>query len=390
MVLYFQIYVIISIVFAIVIILLWVMKKFINMNATIALSNYLIFYSLILLSAGLISGFHNGLTGAELKTLIRLIVFFLFVFVIFDQYNLRHTFLLFFAITIPLLFSSYMLFKDYSQVTGIISLLDLYRLKPGGIYPNSNLLGYVLMVAIPFWIAVCIWYKAPFVKIFSFIIAFIMSFALILTNSRASILGISMAIILFFIWARKIKYLVLLLLTIAVIFLSVPAVWNLISLGLRFERGTTSRDVIWTNTIKMIKQNPILGIGLGNYAKEYDPYFISAYERGFVKEMPNAHFFILNATVELGIVGLFLSLIIYILPIAEGIKALRRTKLKEDRALVYSIIATIIAIYAHSIFEAGGIISGGRPYADIIFWLLFCILIKVNRLPKGYSERIFS
>jgi O-antigen ligase len=384
------IYIAVSVAAAVLIIFLWILRKILIPDEVLSIPNTLTIFALLFLASGFISGLHNGLTGAEQKTLIRLVIFFIFVFVIYDQYRFKHTHLLFVAMTIPLIFSAVMLFKEYSQVRSLIDFLNLYRLKPGGIFPNSNILGHVLMVIAPFWIALAIWHRNKAVRYISIAIAFLLSAAIILTNARAAIFGFAVSSIMFFYWTRRLKLLFIIILLTAIILILSPSLMNLISLGLRLERGTTSRTEIWANAIDMIKHNPILGIGPGTFSESYIPYFQTGWEYGFCKTMPNAHFFILNLTTELGLPGLLLSLIICILPIREGIRALGKSKFIGDRAIVYAIIVSIFAIIAHSFFEAGGIIGSGRPYADILFWLLFCILIKVNRLPNGYSERIFS
>jgi O-antigen ligase len=390
MYLFFELFTPLSLAFACLLIGYWIFRNLINPSFHAPVPEILIVYILCFFLAGVITGFHDGLTGAEMKTLLRLIVFFVFVYLIYDLFRPRQIFLIMTAMTIPLILSCFSLYKEYSQINGFISLLDLYRLKPGGIFPSSNLLGHVLMIAAPFWIALAIWHKHTIVRLVSVAVSILLGSALLLTNARASILGFGIAGLMFFIWARKVRYLIVLILIVAIILVSVPVIWNLISLGLRFERGTTSRDVIWANTVILIRQNPVFGVGLGNYASKYDPLFSTAYERWFMKTVPNAHLFPLSMVVDLGIAGFFLALAIYILPVREAIRALRKARSNLDRAVIYGIFGGIIAIYGRSLFETGGIVGSGRPYPDILFWLLFCILLKINKTVKEPTDHIFS
>ena len=148
------------------------------------------------------------------------------------------------------------------------------------------------------------------------------------------------------------------------------------------------RIIAWQSSLKLIRKNPVLGIGLGNYPSEYDPYFNTAYERGFMKTVPNAHLFFLSMVVDLGIAGFFLALVLYILPIREAMNALKNAKSIQDKAMTYGVLAGILSIFARSFFETGGIVGSGRPYPDILFWLLFCILLKINRPVKEPADKM--
>jgi O-antigen ligase len=185
------------------------------------------------------------------------------------------------------------------------------------------------------------------------------------------------------------KLFALMIVLVAIILLSLPSIRNLISLGLRLERGTTSRDVIWKNSLDLIQNNFWLGIGFGNFPYKYDPYYKNSWERGFSKQTPNAHNLLIDMFVRLGITGLILGVALYYLPLRAGIKAYKKMITPEDRGMLFGILGSLIALYGWSVFEAGGILGDGRLYSDIIFWIMYVMLLKVNKLYKNDASGIF-
>lgn len=389
MFIFFKYYTIIGVALAGFIIALWVARKMVASEGEFHYSKFLLFYSAAYLAVCTISGMNEGLTKPESNTIIRLFVFFTFIYAMYDLYHPRQTLLILIGATLPLIYASYTLLREFTGVSGLISFLDLYRLKPAGIFPFSNALGNVLMAIVPFWIALAIWLHNRAYKLISFAIASFLSLAIIMTNSRAALLGFGILMISFFIWTKKIKHLILLTLIILLLILSVPIIRNVVFLGLRFERGTTSRDVIWSNAIQMYETSPILGIGPGNFQKTYEPYFETAYQFGFFKGVTNAHNFVINTMTELGLGGLILALILYVVPFRESRKALSNSRSHLDKAMVYAIYGTLISQLARSLFEGGGIIGGGRFYPDIQFWLPLVMILKFNELSRKTEGNLF-
>lgn len=386
---FFDLYTPIILVLAILIIGYWAVRRLLDFDSRMPISRILIIYPIVFMMSGILSGLDNGFTTAEIRTLLRLAIFFVFVYVIYDLVKPRNIVLIMVAMTIPLLISSFSLFKEYSQVHGFVSLLELYRVKPGGIFPSSNLLGHALVVNAPFWIALVIWHKVKTVKYVSLVVSCILAVAIIVTNARAAILGFAISMVMFFFWAKKLRYLVLLLTIVLILLITIPSIWIVMSFAFRFDIGTTSRDIVWANTVDMIKRNPLLGIGLGNYGSEYVRYFRTGFEYGFMKTVPNAHFFILGMIADLGIPGILLSIVLYIFPIREGFKALNKARTAQDKAIAYGLMGGVLALLGRSLFESGGIVGSGRPYPDILFWLLFCMLLKINATIGEPTTSIF-
>jgi O-antigen ligase len=382
MLFYLKGYAKISVAMAAFLVGLWLIRKMLDIEEYSVVSSFLIFYPIAFMAVGVISGLHDGVTRAELNTLVRLTIFFAYVYATYDLFQPRSALVIIIGATLPMLYASYSLLKEFAAVRGLVSFLDLYRLKPAGIFPFSNLLGNVLMAIVPFWIALGIWLRKPIYRIVSFALASFLALALIMTNSRAALLGFGVSLIAFFIWAKRIKILIVVTLASILIFASFPLVRNIISLGLRFERGTTSRGLVWSNTIKLYESSPVLGIGPGNFKEAYVPFFETAYQYGFFREVTNAHNFVLNMLTVLGPLGLLLALILYIVPIRESRKALNTARSTFDKAMIYACYSSFLAHIARSMFEGGGIIGSGQLFPDYFFWLPLIMVIKFNKLSR--------
>jgi O-antigen ligase len=385
-------YIVGSFICSLVIMGLWLMRKMIRPEEGFDTHKFIIYFSIIFILVEAISGLNNGLTPAEYKSLTRFILFFIFIFVIYDLYSPKYTLFLIISITIPLLISSISLIWVYSTVRGLVKLLDLYRMKPGGIFTNSNLLGNCLALITPFWLALGIWSRKKRVRFIGFALSMPMTLALVLTNSRAAMLGFFITIFIFSIWAKKLRHFIIVTLAVALTLAAVPKIRTIISLGLRIERGTSSRTEIWGKTLKIIRQNYLLGIGSGNFPDAFIPYYETSNERNFFKAIPNAHNFLLHNFVELGFMGLVLAITILYYPIREGRRLFRRKYSVENRAVIYGLLGGVFALYGWSFFEGGGILGDGRLFPDALFWLLFCMILKINsyydtgKIPEFWAE----
>lgn len=371
-------YVAYCLIYAIVIILFALLRSIVLPNAQFRISKTLLSFWVIFIIIALLSSLNNGMTITGLRAIIRFCIFMLLIFTIYDLYEPKYFFWLLGAMTIPLVVSALNLMWIYSQAKGLLSLLELYRTKPGGIYPNSNTLGCVLMVTLPPWIAMSIWHKRPSMRLLSKGIAGLLFLALLLTNSRAAMVGIFIATTLFFIWTKKLKYFAAILLAVVIILAALPGVRNMISFGLRIERGASNRGDVWRNTIDMISNNPLLGIGPGNYSSYYEQYFKLKWEKEIFRSMPNAHNLILNLLAFYGLASIPIIFFLFYFPIKKGIGVIKKRISHEDKIFIYGAVAGIAALYGLSLFEAGAILEDGRPYPDMLFWVLFAIILKTN------------
>ena len=114
-----------------------------------------------------------------------------------------------------------------------------------------------------------------------------------------------------------------------------------------FEKGTLkSRFLIWNISLKIIKNNPVMGVGPGNFSIMYPEYaagetgrLISAEQR-----VSNAHNDYLETAAETGIPGLLLFLYLLFTAARVSLALYRKTPDREGKMLVAGIASSILAI----------------------------------------------
>jgi len=374
------------------IIAFWIARKLMRAEEEVHLSKAITGFIIAFTLALLLCSLDKGLTGVEVLSLARFIIFFSLAIILYDMYEPRYTIPLIVSISIPFLISAYFTFSKFLQVSGLVDFLNLYRMKPAGIFSNANGFGGRLLFAVPFWTALALWSSKKRLKIISAAMAAILTVALILTNSRSAIVGLGAMCLFYFILAKKLRYFIALVAVAGIIFLSSPTLKTVVSAGLRVERGTSTRDVIWKNSLDIIKNNFWFGIGVGNFTRAYSTYLDTAFEKAFMGDVAvHAHNEILNKTVEMGVLGLFLILAMYYYPGRQGIFLLKKPYSGNDRAIIYGLTGILVANYARSFFEANTFISSGGFYPPILFWLTCIMIIKLNqRYEFGPDRSVFG
>ncbi|UCE66966.1 MAG: O-antigen ligase family protein [Candidatus Zixiibacteriota bacterium] len=256
-------------------------------------------------------------------------------------------------------------------------MLTVFRMKPAGIFTNANVFGIMMIFAAPFWIAAAVWSKNTILRIIAGILALILSVSIILTNSRSAIVGLLFSVIFYFAVAKKLKYFLSIIAILSVILLSSPLFRIVTSVGLRVERAGTGRVEIWKDTLELIKQNAIFGVGAGNFPEAYRPYFESAFEKGFMKNISHSHNEVLHLFVELGIMGLVLILVLYYIPLKRGFALLKRPLSDFDRIILYGSMGILFANLGNSFFDANTMLADGGLFRPILYWITVIVVLKM-------------
>ena len=131
---------------------------------------------------------------------------------------------------------------------------------------------------------------------------------------------------------------------------------------LESEQAVTERFLMWQSAINMIKDHPIMGVGLGNYVKQYQEVYIlpEALER----QQTHAHNAYLHFWAETGIFGLALFCAIFIYTLRW---AWARSENLYGQILFFSTLA--LMIYGITDYTFAGY-SAMRLY-----WLLFGVCV---------------
>lgn len=126
-----------------------------------------------------------------------------------------------------------------------------------------------------------------------------------------------------------------------------PLVTRFETLGHEYSAAGQNRVSIWRDTLKLIRQRPIFGTGLGTFSVA----FTSVQTTFLTLLVDHAHCDYLEVVSELGFPGalVLLGAIFWIL--ARAVRAYRMTEDRRDAALGLGCIGGIVAILVHSLAD---------------------------------------
>ncbi|MDD4939585.1 MAG: O-antigen ligase family protein [Candidatus Omnitrophica bacterium] len=254
------------------------------------------------------------------------------------------------------------------QVHGI--KLGASRLAYTSSFGNPIFFAQYISLAIPLSVFMALEKERvkPYLRIFFAIAALFLLVFVILARSRGVYLGLSAAFIFAFIsvynkFPKKAK----LALTMAlVVFLSGSAIAVMSSRGERVRFRNLMRLYVWEGTFGMIKDNPVLGVGTGNFKVVY-PLYRSAEERRVTPKLvtyTKAHNDFLQIWSETGTLGLICFLWILF-------SVYRRRPLQQGTAAYLSVglSAAMIALLVQAFFNPLLYV----PASSMGFWLLLAL-----------------
>lgn len=250
-------------------------------------------------------------------------------------------------------------------------------------FPHPNFLGLYLGPLILLSLGyIFSYFKNKNIIIVCTLLFFIItSLSLIYARSEATILAVLVG--LFFLGLinkSSQKYALISLLIIFLLIFSFPISRNYFvqKFGLQDLSGQL-RFNIWQGAGKLIKENPVLGIGLDGYerlAPDYQKRFYDPYtgELISVETHPYPHNLYLTLWLELGLLGLIVFAWILVMFFKQGLKQLDQ----KDVIINTSIMAAMIVIVIHGLADT--------PYFKndlaVLFWLIIGLLIVSKRLIK--------
>ena len=185
---------------------------------------------------------------------------------------------------------------------------------------------------------------------------------LLLSLSRSGWLGLSVAVLVYLIFAANNKIRKIIfggIIIAALIVIAVPNLrWRVI-LPFRGEKSADSRIELWTDGITAVKQSPILGLGLTGFAKEYSTINIDP-----TLDTHNfPHNIFLNFWVETGLLGLISFLFIAYFGLYQGFK-------NRQDAIKLGVALFLIAMLSQGLVD--------NPYFKndlaLVFWIILSFI----------------
>lgn len=259
-----------------------------------------------------------------------------------------------------------------------------------GIYGNKNTTGVYSIIVFPIILTLLFEVKGKKkFLVWSGILIIILSVMLLASRSALAGIIISTTITLFFLKRRVFKFFSSIILVIILGFFLLP-LNSSIDYALRINGGLSNHDDYWELAIRMIKQHPVFGIGVGSYPLEefnYIPVMLNSYVGESMISIHdltkgdgsnNSHNMYLVLASDMGIPG-FISILILIIPFFR-ILYLTYKKYKNTaddvRGHLIIIFAAVMCLLLRGFVEPAGIFSYGAISVDLPFWLMLIILVS--------------
>jgi len=139
------------------------------------------------------------------------------------------------------------------------------------------------------------------------------------------------------------------------------------------DSGIAGRAEVWNDTLKMIRDFPFLGVGLGSWQDLFQRYRAAPWSQEFYREAHNDY---LELLAETGIVGFVLLAWFFLLAGKTLLSYVTSDRSSDDsgsRALVGAILAALGAMAFHEFFD----FSLQIPASAFLFTLLLSLAVRV-------------
>lgn len=232
---------------------------------------------------------------------------------------------------------------------------------------SPNILGSLMVLLIPIAISFVFMENKILKKIIFLGITLAMSATLVFTSSRSAWIGFVVAMCIYF-WLKDKRLIVLLVILIFAAYAFVPTIAHRVNYLLSPEYLVSSaaggRVARWTMGLDALKQNPLFGLGLGQFG--------GAVAQNFM--IPGAFYvdnYFLKIAVEMGLVGLAAFCILIYNALAWGLRAVKRTTNAQNLSMAQGIFAGMVGVvvpnFVENVFEV--------PMMLAYFWIFIAALI---------------
>ncbi len=263
----------------------------------------------------------------------------------------------------------------------LIAAEGVWRVK--GFYGSPNNLALYLGRALPGGIALALWGQDRRRRWFWGLAALLMAAALFLTYSRGAWLVGVPAALLFLAAMRGRRALVMAaggLLVAALVVVLGMGTGRLTSLLDRSEGTTFFRLQLWRSSLTMIRDHPLLGVGLDNFLYQYRTRYVlpTAWEEF---NLSHPHNLVLDFWLRLGLPGLAVLLWLLAAFFRTGFRAYRHLPAGDQRLLVLSLMAGMVNFLAH------GLVDNAFFLVDLafVFVLMVALVCRADE-ARGMME----
>jgi putative inorganic carbon (HCO3(-)) transporter len=150
-----------------------------------------------------------------------------------------------------------------------------------------------------------------------------------------------------------------------------------IDFGSKIKNTSVNRIENWKAGIGIIKDSPLLGVGLSNFGSVYPKYKLDIAE-----ETQFAHNNFIQVWAEQGIFGFIAFCIMWFVVFKNGVRGLRKIKDRNVYPLAYGIFIGIILFVFHNLIDFDWYIPG----LTLVVFALIGIFLNIT---EQYKEKIF-
>jgi O-antigen ligase len=345
----------------------------------------------------------NNLSLAVVSFTQLLVVFTLFFNSYMLLYNKAHLlYKLCFIISICLFFETSLefisLFKDLKKVSIFEAIANLK-----GNSGNINIYAASLSIKIPF-LLMGITHYSRFKKVFFLLTLFLVTLTIFLVSARAAYLSMFIIVVVFIFYylkkntfdKRYLKSTAGILIVFAASFLTTNAIFSLNKGEGRFESVTNritqivdnnessanARLTYWQTALSLIEENPIVGVGLGNWKIAS-----LTYERTYIDDLTSSshtHNDFLEIATETGLLNGLIYILLFILLLVNNVKKLvkKEKSIEQNMAIIATLMLISYGIDAMFNFPLY------RPTMQFAFALIVALTLVSNSLNEKKSETV--
>lgn len=232
---------------------------------------------------------------------------------------------------------------------------------------SPNILGSLMVLLIPVSVSLIFSEQKILKKLLFGIISIFMCATLIFTSSRSAWIGFVVAMAVYF-WLKDKRLIILLLLFIFAAYALVPTIAGrvnyLISPEYLISSATGGRVARWTVALNILRQNPLFGVGLGQFG--------GAVAQNY--KIPNSFYvdsYFLKIAVEMGFTGLCAFCILIYNVLIWGIRSVKRISDPQNLYMAQGIFAGVAGVIVPNLVE--NVLE--VPMMLAYFWLFNALLM---------------
>ncbi len=251
------------------------------------------------------------------------------------------------------------------------------RTRVFSIFTSPNIFGSLLTLAIPMTVSLVLMTKKTLSRIFFCLVALVMLASLVFTFSRGAWIGFMLAAGIYILLKDK-RFIIPAVILAVLVVAAVPSVGDRIGYMLSPEYIESSlrggRLVRWLTGLEILKNNLLLGVGLGHFggavAMNNGMKYLVGYTWTDTFYMDNN---MLKMAVESGLLGFGAFMILMYSVVINSFRTIKLSSTKASRELSTGILAGLCGVIAHNFFEN----VFETPMMTSLFWLFVAIIMGI-------------